>query len=94
MFWAETCSILHLSLSSVILKNLSYEATIPSECDRNSCAGKGSVCALRGRCLQPKSFRHTGETSPGASKATAHVGDSLCHPGLLLSGLVRVGRWP
>lgn len=87
MFWAETCSILHLSLSSVVLKNLSYEATIPSECDRNSCAGKDSACALRGHCLQPKSCRHTGETSPRCTK-----GHSTCW-GQLVSLRAAV-EWP
>lgn len=46
-----------------------------------------TVCSQRAADVQ-------GRPLPGASKATAHVGDSLCPPALLLSGLVRVERWP
>lgn len=35
-----------------------------------------------------------GRVLSGASKAMARVGDSLCPPGLLLSGLARVERRP
>ena len=57
MFWAATSIILHSALSSVAFKTLSYEATIPSERNINSCAGKGSACAPRGRCLQQKELQ-------------------------------------
>lgn len=46
-----------------------------------------TVCSQRAADMQ-------GRLVPGAPKATAHVGDSLCPLELLLSGLVRVERWP
>lgn len=87
VFSAETSVILRSSLPSAAFKNLSYEATVPSECNINSCACKGSAFASCGHCLQEKELQgHAKETLPGCIVCHASDYGQLVPPSAAAEG--------